>query len=253
MYKWILVLAAGGCVLYYCSMSAYNTGFRISQQYLWLLLAVALVALALLPLFRIPIKLLRLLRIVILIGAALFLAVEGLVVQAMVRQPKQKPDCLIVLGAGLNGMTPSHSLQLRLEKTLELMEENPELIAVVTGGQGAGEDMTEAQCMKDWLMARGIAEARIRMEDQSTSTTENFRFGLPLVPENARCVGVVTNNFHVFRSLCVAKRVAQELGMECSFEGMAAPYPSLLLVHFMVREFFTLINDALRGNIAWSY
>ena len=253
MKKAILLVLAAACVLYYCGMHIYNTGFRISQQYLWLLIAAVLVVWALLPVLRLPMKLLKLINAVIWIGLFLFAAVEGLVVYGMVKQPDQAPDVLIVLGAGVNGTTPSHSLQLRLEKTLELMEDNPELTAVVTGGQGAGEDMTEALCMKQWLTERGIAAERVYMEDASTSTAENFRFGLPLLDEDAGTVGIVTSNFHVFRSLCIAEKISGELGMELEFTGIAAPYPSALMLHFMAREFCTLVVDTLRGNLAWPY
>jgi len=253
MKKTILLILAAGCVLYYCSMFVYNTGFRISQQYLWLMIAAVLVIWAMLPQLHLPEKLVTAVNTVMWAGLILVAAVEGFVLWGMAKQPEQPPDVLIVLGAGVNGTVPSHSLQLRLEKTLELMEETPELTAVVTGGQGAGEDMTEALCMKQWLTERGIAEERIRMEDRSTSTAENFRFGLPMLEQQDATVGVVTNNFHVFRSMCIAEKVSGELGIETAFVGIAAPYPSLLLPHFMVREFCTLVVDTLRGNLAWPY
>jgi len=253
MRKPICLIIAVICVLYYVAMFLYNTGFRISQQYLWLMIAAVVLLWGYLPELRLPVPLVRIADGIFWAGLALFLLVEGVIVFCMVQKPQKEPDYLIVLGAGLNGTVPSNSLQRRLNTTLEWLEEDPELVAIVTGGQGAGEDMTEALCMQQWLVERGIAAERIIMEDASTSTAENFRFGLPKMGTQKATVGVVTNHFHMFRSLCIAEKISRDLGMECEFEGVPAPFPSLLLPHFMAREFCTLVVDTLRGNLAWPF
>lgn len=253
MRKTVCIILAVLCILYYIGIFFYNTGFRISQQYLWLMIAAVLLLWGFLPQLHLPRPLLIAADAVFCVCLALFVAVEGLIVCGMAQKPQKEPDCLLVLGAGLNGSVPSASLRMRLETTLELLEEDDGLTAIVTGGQGAGEDMTEALCMKQWLVEHGVEENRIIMEDASTSTAENFRFGLPLMEQGTATVGVVTNNFHVFRSLCIAEKISEELGIECEFEGVSAPYLYPLLPHFMAREFCTLIVDTLRGNLAWPF
>ena len=73
-------------------------------------------------------------------------------------------EYLIVLGAGVNGSVPSLSLRERLEAALAYLERYPQAVAILSGAQGSGEDITEAQCMFDWLTARGIDENRLLWE-----------------------------------------------------------------------------------------
>ena len=54
-----------------------------------------------------------------------------------------------MLGAGLKGDTPSLALERRLEKAAEYMNKNGNAIAIVSGGQGKGETISEAQAMEN--------------------------------------------------------------------------------------------------------
>ena len=84
-------------------------------------------------------------------------------------------EYVVVLGARVDeGGNPSYSLLWRLEATLEYMNAHPDCVAVLSGGQGADEPMSEAACMHDWLVGHGVDEDRLIMEDQSTNTLENL-------------------------------------------------------------------------------
>lgn len=87
----------------------------------------------------------------------------------------------MVLGAGVNGTVPSQALRERLEAAQDYLARYPEAIAVLSGAQGDGEAITEAQCMYDWLTARGVDPARLRMETKATTTEENLRCSLDLI------------------------------------------------------------------------
>ncbi len=115
-------------------------------------------------------------------------------------------NVLIVLGAGVHGKTPTLPLQERLDAAAEYLAENMDVVAVVTGGQGPQEDISEADAMADFLIERGIDENRILKEDKATSTSENFRFSKKIIDgrfENAK-IATLTNDFHIYR----AKRLA---------------------------------------------
>ena len=60
---------------------------------------------------------------------------------------KQSADYVIVLGAQVRGKALSRTLEYRLEKALEYARVHPNTVLVLSGGQGAGEDMTEAEAM----------------------------------------------------------------------------------------------------------
>lgn len=119
-------------------------------------------------------------------------------------QPEKECQYVIVLGAGLRGTTPSMILTERLSAALDYLTAHPDAIAVVSGGQGAGEDISEAQAMFDYLTSRGIDPERVWMEDQSTNTRENLQYSLELIenrtgvrPESA---GIISNEFHLYRA-----------------------------------------------------
>ena len=90
-----------------------------------------------------------------------FLITEGLIFSGMLQKPSRNLDTLIVLGAQVNGTKLSNSLKLRLERAKEYLDENPETIAVVSGGKGSGEEISEAEAMYEYLVSQGIDETRL--------------------------------------------------------------------------------------------
>lgn len=150
---------------------------------------------------------------------------------------EDEAEWLIVLGAGVDGETPSVTLRHRLNTAQDYLERYPEAKAVLSGGKGAGEDISEAECMYRYLTARGIDPARLRKEESSTSTRENFRFSLALIaqedgstPEKA---AVVSSDFH----LCRAAIFAKHEGLEALC--VAAPTTDrAFYLNMLVREIF---------------
>ena len=147
------------------------------------------------------------------------------------------PDAeyLIVLGAGISGETPSRVLASRLDAAAAYLRDNPDTLAVVTGGLGSGATVSEAAAGARYLAARGVAEERILLEDASTSTSENIRFARAYIPEGAVTV-MVTNEFHVFRARWIARRN----GLDAT--GLAAPTPRADLRYiYYLREYFSVV------------
>ena len=159
---------------------------------------------------------------------------------------KEEPenlDYLIVLGTYVNGDEPSVSLKQRLDKAIEYMEMNEDIIAIVSGGKGTETQASEAYVMATYLMDQGVDASRILMEDKATSTRENLVFSYEMIPEGA-AVGVVTNSFHVYRAMALADK----LGLDTAV-GIAAPSKKILLPTNMVREFFVIIKEKIMGYI----
>ena len=90
----------------------------------------------------------------------------------------------------------------------------------------------------------GIDKERMILEENSTSTWENLDFCAELAPVKEKRVGLVTQNFHVYRSLKLAKRQGYE-----KVYGIPAPSQWSYQPHFMVREAFALVKEKLVGNI----
>ena len=120
-----------------------------------------------------------------------------------------KADFVIVLGAGVNGDEPSRSLSERLKAAQEYLAQYPDAIAILSGGKGDGENLSEALCMYQWLTAHGVAPERLRMEDKSTTTEENIRNSLELIEREFGVrpakAAVVSSSYHLARASLLAK------------------------------------------------
>ena len=147
----------------------------------------------------------------------------------------QQIDYLIVLGAKVNGFEPSATLSYRLDKAVEFHNENPDIMIVVTGGQGPDELYTEAQVMQNYLIEAGVNKTKIVVEDKSTTTFENLSNAKELMGEG-NVVGVVTNDFHIFRSSIICKRVFEQ---KCEMLS-AKNYAGFAGVYSLLREPFAL-------------
>lgn len=189
-------------------------------------------------------KLVWFLRICVLALAAVFLIAESVILFAGTASTPQDLDYIVVLGARVNGRTPSGALCNRIQVAGEYLQDNPNTIAVLSGGQGSDESISEAQCMYKHLTAMGIDPARLILEDQSTDTSENLLYSRKFIPSDAR-VGLVTNNFHIFRSLALAR------GIGWNVQGVPVATSLLSMPHYLMREFVGVVYDGLRGNLAF--
>jgi uncharacterized SAM-binding protein YcdF (DUF218 family) len=153
-------------------------------------------------------------------------------------------DAIIVLGCGLAGDRVTPLLAARLDRALRLYarEATPPLL-VVSGGQGPGETVTEAEAMHAYLRERGVPEDRILREDRARSTEENLRFSAALLPGDARRVVAVTSNYHVFRTAVECRR----LGLP--FPATGSPTARYFLPSAFLREFAALILHYRRTTI----
>jgi uncharacterized SAM-binding protein YcdF (DUF218 family) len=150
-----------------------------------------------------------------------------------------KEDALIVLGGGVRGERILLPLQLRLDAAIAYLGKNPDAVIVVSGGKGFGEAVSEAYAMKQYLLQHDIPEAQILKEDRSTSTSENFKFSKKMLDGKLAAgysVGYVTNDFHVFRSMQLAKLV----GLEPTH--LHAPIPWYTIPNNYVREILALMK-----------
>lgn len=154
-------------------------------------------------------------------------------------------DAVIVLGAGVNGTVPSLALATRIDVAADYLEAHPDVPAILSGGQGPGEDITEARAMYDALTKRGIEPGRLILEERSTSTAENFRYSGELLAESGMdmsesTIAVVTNDFHCFRAGMIARRAGLTV-----FELPAELPWKWLSVNYYVREAFALVKSVL--------
>lgn len=168
--------------------------------------------------------------LLVLAGAGIFWFVPAAKIKHAEKQTADgKFGYAVVLGAKVNGETPSLSLQRRLEAAAAYAERFPKVILVLAGGQGADEEISEAEAMKRYLLQRGIAEKRLLLEDQSTSTYENLLYAKKLLPE-VTGVTIISSDYHLAR----AQFLAGQLGWET--DTIAASTPNSIKAKVLVRE-----------------
>lgn len=191
---------------------------------------------------------LKMTLIILLVLALIFLGtVECLILQGAQGAPEPEADYLLVLGAAVKGEVPSRSLAERLTAALSYLEAHPDTVCIVSGGKGWGENITEAQCMSQWLLSRGIDPERVWPEDRATSTWENLGFTLDLIEERTGTrpdrLAVVSSEYHLYR----AGLMARSLGLD--FLGVPAKtHPWLNRIHYYFREFFGVVHFWVLGR-----
>lgn len=242
------------CLLYYISIVVY-AGIHSAFVNFWIMAAVGFAVLAVFfylnrtmnIISKIPKPIVYIVSTIVLLGFLLFCFLFGCVVSGMNDKPENEADYVIVLGAQIRGERVTKSLAKRLDAAIEYYEENNDVIIIVSGGQGTGEDISEAAAMKKYLMDRSVPEENILEEEKSTTTNENLKFSYQIIcdrgDEDSNIV-ICTNNFHVFR----AKKLAKHIGMK-NVEGLAAESDNKLIVSYMVRDSLAIFKEFLMGHI----
>jgi len=175
----------------------------------------------------------RIFSALLIIGLLVVGITEAVIIKASFGDPQEQVDYMVVLGAKVRVTGPSASLWDRIYAAADYLEAHPNTIAVVSGGQGDDEPMTEAQAMYDELVKLGIDPERIWIEDKATSTWENLTFSLNLIEEKTgerpAKLGVLSSEYHLFRASLFAKACHVE------FVGIPAHTSrvSQMINHFM--------------------
>lgn len=191
---------------------------------------------------KLPLRINYLIKGIIIIMLSIFIIIEGLIIAEAKNSTTSSSDFVVVLGARLNGNTPSKLLTYRLEAAAAYHKKYPQAIIIVSGGKGNGENISEAEAMKNYLVKKGIDEKLIIEETQSTNTNENIIFSKKIIntfPTKKPTVTIITNGFHCFRS----KLLANKHGLKA--KTYAAKENSATAPHYYLREFFGCLKDLI--------
>ena len=188
---------------------------------------------------------LTVLRVAAVCFIGVFLFVEARIFAAAFRRPPKDLDAVIVLGALVRADgTPSGSLRERIDAAYEMLSADPDMVCIASGGQGENEPMSEAECIRSELVRRGIAPERIQPEDRSTNTAENLANSFALLPDTAQRVGIVTNDFHVYRAVALGRSLS-----DLELYGVPARSTVFGFLHYSMREFFAVAAYYVRGDL----
>jgi len=186
--------------------------------------------------------------ILVCLGLLLAAGTAGWVVSAGRGAADPEAQWVVVLGAGVNGETPSLTLRTRIDAAAAYLEEHPDVPVILSGGQGPGEAITEAECMRRALVRRGVDESRLYPEERSTSTQENLRYSRAILEELGvdltQRVAIVTSDYH----LCRARLMWGGDTAAVPAHLPSALYFQCLTVNYFIREAFGLAAYFVYGG-----
>ena len=138
----------------------------------------------------------------VLVAVAVALAVAAAVAiigAASNKIPANTPA--VVLGCAVKGTRPSRVLQERIDAATAYLQDNPQAVCILSGGQGRGEDISEAECMYRELVRAGIDADRLYLESESVNTRQNLEHSLKILQrlEQGEAVTVISSDFHLYR------------------------------------------------------
>ena len=183
---------------------------------------------------------------ILTLGFLYFLFTQFLILNHFADRAPDHLDYLLVLGAQVHKDRPSVVLQYRLDTAVEYLNANPDTVCIVSGGQGENEPMPEAEGMKKYLVEKQISPDRIILENKSRNTIENILFSKELLKNENCTVGILTNNFHTYRSVALGKKQLKN-----PIYGIAAPSNPRYLPNNMLRETVGITKDVLLGNMSF--
>ncbi|ABY91951.1 MAG: hypothetical protein PWQ37_2816 [Candidatus Petromonas sp.] len=170
--------------------------------------------------------LLRFIGVLIVIFVTVVITLEYQIISFALYEKPKKSDVIIVLGCAVYGKTPSPFFKERLDEALRLYKEGYGKYIIVSGGKGPGENISEAEAGKEYLLKNGIPEKIILTDNKSLSTYENLFFSKEIMDKNSlKTAIIISNKFHLKRASVIAKRI-----------GIDASYSGVLLKRYMLSD-----------------
>ena len=184
------------------------------------------------------------------VGISVFLICETCILSHFFDKGEPQLDYVIVLGAQMRSTGPSVIFRYRLQKAKEYLDANPGTVCITTGGKGYNESVSEGEGGRDYLISLGVSPDRILAENTSRDTAENIVNSMALIRsgdinENELKIGIITNGFHVFRGVHIARKIT---GAKVS--GIAAYMQFRFIPNNMARECFGILKDFFAGRLA---
>ena len=246
MSKSIISLILGiVCVWYGTVIMSVRSGTKF--YVVWYLLAAFFLSISAIGFFHVwekmsPVAVKLIFAVIVILAVAL--TSTAIVILANGTAEDEDCDTIIVLGAQVKQNGPSVVLKFRLDAAAEYLTNHKMAKCIVSGGQGRTEPCTEAEAMGAYLVQMGIEPSRIIQEPKATTTKENFEFSKLYCDFENDKIGVVTNSFHEFRSVLLAKKAGY--GNVVRIPAGSIP---LYLPNNVLRECLAVWKDLICGNL----
>jgi len=158
-------------------------------------------------------------------------------------QPNGTENVYIVFGAKVKADGPAKTLASRLDAAVDVMLSDSGSVCIVSGGQGPNEPFTEASCMYEYMVARGISPARIFLEERASSTKENILYSTALIEQlglTDRQIICISSDTHIPRIRLMCSRA----GVDALYIKAETPMKEFLFTTW-VREYLSYVKMLL--------
>jgi len=172
-----------------------------------------------------------------------FVIIECLIINSSRNRNTESARYVVLLGAGLNGSEPSRTLSQRINAAIKYLNENRNVMVIVSGGKGPHETFTEAEIMSRILLSNNIEMSRVIIEDRSKNTYENLTYSGKLIDIDKKVI-IITSGFHMFRARSIAKKIGYK-NIGC----VTSKTPILLLPNYYTREYFAVLKEFIINRI----
>ena len=147
-------------------------------------------------------------------------------------------DCIIVLGAGVWGESPSPMLQDRLLESIDLYKKGVSSKIIMSGDHGR-EEYDEVNVMKQYAIDNGVPSEDIFMDHAGFSSYDSIYRAKEIF--GAKKIIIVTQKYHLYRAL----HIANSLGLEAYGVG-ADPRQYAGAMYREIREILARNKDFVK-------
>jgi uncharacterized SAM-binding protein YcdF (DUF218 family) len=147
----------------------------------------------------------------LVLAALLLVASTAAAIWWTARQDSRpQSDAIVVLGSAQYNGVPSSIFAARLEHAMSLWEDGVAPVVVTVGGKAAGDQFTEAEAGRDYLMDAGVPGESLLAVPEGVDTLESMRaVGTAFGERGWSSAVVVTDPWHAMR----AERMAEDAGI----------------------------------------
>jgi len=189
----------------------------------------------------------------IVLALAVFDGLDNLIVKPLItNEAPQKSDVIIILGGGVDKdiQDTGPAVDQRLDKGIELWQNEYASYIIVAGGLVKKTNYTEADELLEYTLEKGVPADKIIKESKSLNTYENAIFSQEIMKQKGwQTALVTTSDYHTKRACQIFRKL--KINVKCVAASVPQDRPSYKLEYFraILREYAATVYYWLKGYI----
>lgn len=158
-----------------------------------------------------------------------------------------KSDCIIILGAGVKGTSPSPVFEERIRHGINLYQAGFAPKLLFTGGVGEGQKHSEGSVGRWVATQQAVSEGDILIEERSRTTQQNLSEARSVMQSHGlKSAIIVSDPLHMTRAMMMAGRL--------DIDAVSSPTPTTRYrsiktkLGFLAREIYFFHHYVVTGN-----